>query len=246
MRKIFLHTWIALSLSMLVLSHSGVFAAWEDELSCEYVSDFERCVSANKNGTTRSIKDFVCLQSNNNEAILDQVILDKKFKEIDEEILQYLKSLEADKEFAAKQTNRAVDDITKNFWWEWSYFKRYKDLCNHWILEERAKCWDAIPNLTVWDRIKWSYAGRECIKLVEHKLDVYTKVADSTLKINKAKVQQDNHKKYIQEERKKFDALLNDQITIVGHIGRLARWVTHWTPNPLQAVLFKGIFNNFI
>jgi len=71
------------------------------------------------------------------------------------------------------------------------------------------------------------------MSLVNFKMDVYKKVAMSTLIENKVQVQADSHKKYTQEQRTKYDGLLSMMQTIVGHIGRLARGVTHWTPDPL-------------
>jgi hypothetical protein len=65
--------------------------------------------------------------------------------------------------------------------------------------------------------------GRECIALVKNKLDIYTKVADGLVKLNKSEVIQDDHKDYVQQERTKYDELLNDMNMIVGSMGRLAR-----------------------
>ena len=121
--------------------------AEEEENSCEYQDKLEQCQIANKNGSSRSIEEFVCLQSNNREAVLDQIILDVKFREIDEEIISFLDALKADKEAAANDTNRVIDDITKNLLKEGVYYKDYKKLCNNGILAERAKC-SAVPLTT--------------------------------------------------------------------------------------------------
>jgi len=45
---------------------------------------------ANRNGSSRSITDFACMASNDPELILDQIILDEKFKEIQDEQLAFL------------------------------------------------------------------------------------------------------------------------------------------------------------
>jgi hypothetical protein len=57
----------------------------------------------------------VCLQSADWEAILDQIILDVEFQEIDDEIYDYLDRLSKDKELPVNDPNRAIDDITKAF-----------------------------------------------------------------------------------------------------------------------------------
>lgn len=210
-------------------------------LECEYSWKFEQCVVANRNGTTRTIKDFVCLQSNDWENILDQIILDVKFQEIDEEVYEYLDALSNDKEFVVDDPNEAIDDVTNNLWLEGYYYKKYKELCHGGILAERASCTWSVPNVIAWSRLKGSSMSRECMTLVENKLDIYTKVADGILKLNKSEVIQDAHQEYVQQERTKYNALLDNMAAVVGNMWRLARGVTHWTPNPLQWVLWKNI-----
>lgn len=250
MNKVLVYTWSVVTLWAFILS--GTMTAYaslggtdSEPLSCEYAGKFEQCIQANRNGTTRSIKDFVCLASNDPERILNQIILDETFKEIDEEIMEYLVSLDDDVEFSATQTNRAIDDVTKNFWLDGVYYRKYRDLCEWWILAERATCTGGVPNVPAGNFIRGWVSSSECLALVEEKLDIYTRVADNVIKLNKSEFLQDAHKKYLIEERKKYDALLNDMIAIIGHSGRLARGMTHWTPNPLQAVLFKQIYSYF-
>lgn len=227
------------TLGYTILTPRGVFA----EESCEYMWKFEQCMQANKNGTTRSIKDFICLQSNDSEAILDQIILDVKFQEIDDEVMQYLEQLESDKGFAAHETNEAIDDTTNNLSIEGVYYKKYKDLCNGWILAERVTCTGSIPVTPAWERIKGSFASRECMNLVNNKLDIYLWVADNVLKLNKNEVLQDGHKEYVQKEREKYDELLNTMLNIIGHAGRLARWLTHTTKHPLQSAILERVLS---
>ena len=43
--------------------------------------------------------------------------------------------------------------------------------------------------------------------LVEKKLDIYNNVAQNILKLNKAQINKDSRKKYIQLERSKFNEL---------------------------------------
>ena len=243
--KFLTRTVVTTSLSCILFqaAFASLPPAWEESewLSCEYAGKFEQCMQANRNGSTRSIKDFVCIQSADSQAVLDQIILDVTFQEIDEEIMEYLVALEEDKEFAATETNRAIDDVTKNFWKEGDYYKRYKKLCNGWILAERAKCTWSVPIIPVGDRIKGSDNSRECMNLVNNKLDIYMNVADNVLKLNKSEFLQDAHKEYVQQEREKYDELLTTMMNIIGHAGRLARGMTHWTPNPLQAMLLRHV-----
>lgn len=210
-----------------------------DELECKYAGDFERCVVANKNNSARSIDDFVCLQSDDKEKILDQIILDVNFREIDEEVIEYLEKLQKDKDKyfgpnADDWVNRAIDDITKNFWGEGVYYEKYRKLCDGWILGERMSCGEKLPIIAAWLRLKWSNSNAACMNLVNFKLDTFTNTAYIILQLNKSSVLADQHKKYVKEERTKYDALLDMMQTIIGYTWRLARWVTHWTPYPKQ------------
>jgi len=212
--------------------------AFAAELECEYASAFQTCKIAQQNGSSRSIKNPICTSKPSNEAILDQIILDSTFREIDDEINQYLGQLASQKDayFGPNKqddVSRAIDDVTKNLSVEGVYYKKYKTLCNGGILAERIKCSWSIPNLAAAPLLDQDFDASSCMSLVNFKMDVYKKVAMSTLIENKVQVQADSHKKYTQEQRTKYDGLLSMMQTIVGHIGRLARGVTHWTPDPL-------------
>lgn len=237
-------SWVLVSAVVCSL-WTSVFASWDDRpipsLDCSYAWKFEQCITANRSGNTRSIKDFVCLQSNDWEAILDQIILDETFQEIDEEVYEYLDALSKDKELPVDDPNEVIDDITNNLSLEGYYYKKYKELCNGGILAERAECTGTIPNTIAGLRLKWSEVSQACMTLVENKLDIYTKVADGLIKLNKSEVIQDDHKEYVQQERTKYDELLSSMAGIIWSMGRLARWVTHWTPNPLQWVLWDTL-----
>jgi hypothetical protein len=229
MYKKTLYSWIILTTFCVCFQ---VFWDESGEESCEYQWRLDQCIVANKNGSARSITEFSCLQSNNAEAILDQIILDVKFREVDDEVEAFLDALDQDKEPAATDTNRVIDDITKNLLAEWVFYDDYKKLCNGWILAERAKC-NAVPITTAWERVKDSDLKSECMALVNNKLDIYAQVAYDITKLNKAQVLQDQYKKdIVQVMRGKFDELLSLMTDIVWFMWRLARWVTHWTGNP--------------
>lgn len=230
------------------LFSSHIHAALDDwldswELECGYTSKLEQCIIANKNGNTRGITDFVCIQSQSNEDVLDQIILDSTFGEIDDEIESFLDALSKDKEASAHDTNRIIDDITKNLGIEWVYYKKYKELCNWWILAERATCWK-IGNNIAGARISDRSFQSSCLGLVENKMDIYSQAAYDTVKVNKWDVLRDQYKQdIVQVQRDRYSALISPLMTdIVGHMGRLARWVTHWTPHPLQSSVFKVLF----
>ena len=224
--------------------YSGIFLTslcmcfqvfWDEGVNtCEYQDELNECVIANKNGSTRSIIDFTCLQSSSSDEILDQIILDLKFREIDDKIETFLSAIDADKLAVMITPNRVIDDISKTLTKEWVYYKEYKAVCNGWVLVERAKCND-VPIISVGKRIKNSNLETGCMALVDNKLDIYTQVAYDRLKLNKAQVLQDQYKKdIVQVMRTKFDDLITVMTDVIGFMWRLARGVTHWTPNPRQ------------
>lgn len=218
---------------ILISALCACFVVWaEGENTCEYIGKRDQCIIANKNGSARSITEFSCLQSSSSEEILDQIILDVKFREIDDKIETFLDALDKDKEAAANDTNRVIDDISKNLLAEWVYYKEYKDLCNGWILAERAKCND-VPIETAWERVRDNSLETQCMALVNNKLDIYAQVAYDKTKLNKAQVLQDQYKEdIVQVMRGKFDELLSIMTDIIWFMWRLARGVTHWTPDP--------------
>lgn len=229
MKKYFLYILFTLCFCSFTLqSHA------EDVLSCEYAWKFEECKVANQNGSTRSIEDFICISSTSDEDILDQIILDVEFKKIDDQIESFLDKLKNDKEASATDSNTVIDDIATNLLPEWIFFRQYKDLCNGWILTKRVECTWKVWNTVAGDRINNFDPDTACMNLVRNKLDIYAQVAYDTVKLNKSDVREDRLQEWVvQELRTKYDALIDLMVSIIWNIGRLARWITHWTPDPL-------------
>lgn len=205
-----------------------------DTMTCEYAAKFHQCKAANQNGSTRGIEDFVCISSPEDEEILDQIILDVEFKKIDEKVENFLAKIKQDKEASALNSNEVIDEISNNLVPPTGYYNEYKDLCNGWILAKRAECMWPIPNTVAWLRIDPIDSDSACMNLVRNKLDIYSNVAYDTMKLNKSDVREDRLQEWVvQELRTKYDGLINLMTSILWNIGRLARGITHWTPNPL-------------
>ncbi len=200
---------------------------------CEYSWKFEQCIEANKQGTAYAISEFECPETFNTERVMYQIILDEKFKEIDEEIEEYLGSLTEDAESSVDDPLQVIDDITQNFAKEGYYWNKYEALCQWEILAERAKCSETIPNIGAAKWLKWWYNTTQCLDLVDFKLDVYRNVAKNQLKLNKSIVLEDKKQEYVQQQRTKYDELLSIMLLIVGHVERLLNGLTHYTKNPL-------------
>lgn len=205
----------------------------DETMSCEYVWKFNQCKVANQNGASRTIEDFVCISSNKDEDILDQIILDIEFRKIDDEIEGFLDSLDQDKEASATDSNTVINDIATNLLPEWIYYRQFKSLCNWWLLAKRAECTWSIPNITAGNRLANPWWESDCMALVENKLNIYSQVAYDIIKINKSDVREDRLQEWVvQKIRTKYDELIDIMTTIIWNIWRLARWITHWTPDP--------------
>lgn len=237
MDKKLLFTSSALALTA-VLSGSFYYSssASRDEpipkLDCEYASKFEQCVVANRNGSPRSIDEFPCLATQNYDEILDQIILDDKFKEIQEDGIKFLEWIASDKQAAAEDSLEIIDDVVKNFSDEWAYYDDYKKMCNGGILWERLSCTWKIPIVPGGKRIADWWLEGECMWLAKTNLNIMSLVAYDTLKENKHQIINDAHKKYFQQEREKYSQILSTMWQIIGHTERINP--THYTTNPKQ------------
>jgi len=202
------------------------------QLSCSYASKFEQCAVANQNGSSRSIEEFACIASQNYSEILDQIILDEKFREIQEEKINFLDALDADKQEVVDDPNRVVDDIVKNFSKEWYYHKKYQEICTGWILAERVSCSETVPITVASLRIDDPELDDECMALANLHLDMYSLVAYDIAKENKSIVVNDAHQEYFQWVRDKYSDLLSTMQFIIWSTERINP--THYTSDPLQ------------
>jgi len=205
----------------------------DETMSCEYAWKFDQCKVANQNGSSRTIKDFVCISSNKDEDILDQIILDTEFRKIDDQIENFLARIDQDKEASVTDSNTLINDIATNLLPEGIYHRQFKALCNGWLLAKRSECSWSIPNITAGNRLANPWWESDCMVLVENKLNIYSQVAYDIIKLNKSDVREDRLQEWVvQELRTKYDKLMDLMTTIIWHVWRLARWITHWTPDP--------------
>ncbi|MCH8519094.1 hypothetical protein LAT59_05035 [Candidatus Gracilibacteria bacterium] len=205
------------------------------ELQCsEYSSEFRQCVVANRNGTTRTITDFPCLQTTDLEKILYQVILDKKFKEYDEDILEYLVDLRMDKEASAEEPLDRIDEFARNFGGYGYYYQEYQELCERGILEERASCTGGIPLVPASWMLRGDIVTQECMRLATLKLDTYGSLAAHILGINKEEVLADRFTQSEIDRREGNNDVQDAFRNVVGYCGKIGDGLTHFTPNPLQ------------
>lgn len=208
----------------------NVFAEIPNLTCNEYKSDFESCAWENEtwNGWARSIDSYVCIDENWSwTEILAQIILDKKFSEIDDVILEYIENLEESKEYSPEK----LDEVINKFYIYWEYWNQYDDLCKKWIREEMFKCsnsfsWPDLSNFLWWDN-NWS-----CTQLVQVKLKAYREVLYSILKLNKLAVRKSARDWYTEDERTKYDNLIKMTTTINWYLNRILTWWVTKTKNP--------------
>jgi len=207
-------------------------ATWFLNETCSYKTEFDTCIQ--NQDRVRTVDNFTCIEWTN-EYVLYQIILDKKFKEIDKKIEDWLTTLEEQKSYyfwPEKQANyvEGVDDIEKFLWDDWVYEMEYHNLCSwawEWtIISEVVSCmndWNTVVSLAndfLWD-------GSNCVKLYKTKLVFYRELAYNTLKTNKQKVATDSHKLFTQEQRKKYDNLLDMIMVNIWYIERIwKKWPT--------------------
>lgn len=198
-------------------------AHWEESYNCAYSWKIEECV--NNQETHRSIEDFVCIQWSK-ERIVYQIVLDEKFKELDEEIEVFLDNLYRSKNYyfwpsKIQDFTVWVDLIEKLLWDHWEYATRYNAICStweDWIVPEVIEClWWTTSNINVKDFLEWS----QCVSMYKTKLNLYKDIAYNILKENKQNILRDNHKYFTQSQRKSYDKLIDLVRINIWYIERL-------------------------
>lgn len=97
--KQMLRPCIIFSFFLLPLSIGFVSASTQPpQITGKYAGDFQTCYDANLSGSARSITDFVCLdRAGEWQQMLSQIVLDREFAEIDDEMMEYIQQLEQSK-----------------------------------------------------------------------------------------------------------------------------------------------------
>ena len=212
----FKHKINFLILFFIVILFSFIITNWEENKianNCSYSWKINQCMNSQDN--IRSINDFVCINGSLEEVTL-QVVLDEKFKEIDKIIEKYLEWLENAKSNyfwpdKKEEFTNAINDIEKYLWPGWEFEKQYKKLCDWEILAESVKClWNEISNANADSFLKTYDSQDMCRTLYKVSLNNYRATAYAILKENKFQIQHDEHKKFTQIQRKKFDELIDD------------------------------------
>ncbi len=220
-----------------------IFVFWVQNVfwSCDYSAEIKQCYQANKSDSTREINDFVCLAKKwNPDYYSYQVILDKRFQEIDEKIEEYIQNLEENKWYyfgPDKQENfiDGVNNINNIFTDDGEFAKQYKGVCKDlWKQLLECKKDSTLKEVFSWEQDSIQIADRfiynpeessECMMLANQKIQIYKQVSYDMLYLNKSAVSTDSLKLYQQEQRSKYDKLLSKFMINLWYVERIwAKW----------------------
>jgi len=157
--------------------------------------------------------------------------INKNFKPIDEKMFRFLVNLEKQKNYCfwkEKQKNYTdcIDYIDKIFsinseefvMWENWYARACEKALKDTINKQETK---SIPSKNARDILDISGKWKTCTELYLTKLSIYKSIAYDILEENKGAILKDNYKKYTQENRKRYDELLEIARVNLWYIERL-------------------------
>jgi len=187
---------------------------------CKYQSEIEECLSANDEWTTRSIDDFECIVGTD-EQVAYQVVLALLFKDLDDEMDEYIDTLEKDKNIYFWKDRRknyveGLNDIED----EKDYFyEEYSKNCWEKIIEQVVACnYDEETSIK---NAKNYFQETDCMRLVDKKLEIFADVAYDIMVLNKKQLNADAKKTYDQPERVWYDRLLDGMMINLWYIERI-------------------------
>lgn len=178
----------------------------------------------------RAIEDFLCVGWWE-QFVAYQILLDKRFKEIDTEIEVYIWELEKNKSFyfwidKSETYLDAVQQIINKYGPTWDFWKKYALVCS-WLANEVIAEFGTLENSNA--AIMLVNPGvnskNPCEQLADQKLAIYKQVSYDVLLLNKLQISQDEKKLYVQEQRSKYDSLLSKFSINLGYVERIwAKW----------------------
>jgi len=198
--------------------------SYSDEETCMYTAKIKQCVGANENWTSRSIEEFPCIEWTKEE-IAYQVILDEKFSIVDDNVNIYLIALENNKSkyfWPDAESNyiEAVDEIESKFSIYWEFWKQYNNFCWIEIIKEYQSCNKWETSITKSSKF---FDKSTCMLLAETKLHIYRQVSYDILMLNKLRVREDSAKEHLQQERIKYDELLDSMMINSWYMERISK-----------------------
>lgn len=205
------------------------FFSVEADSSCPYQSQVEQCIAENENGDPRSIDDFVCPQSQNNEKTADQVVLDLKAKQIDKDMEQELKNIENNcgTWYGEKPTEdelTASNKITSIFWYHGKYRQKYNQILSpsnsENVLQTAINCIWGKGSISVADSLMFQSTAQW---MFDTQLVIAQNTAYDLLEICKQKVRSDERKKMVQRARGKYGTVSDLFNSVLNYLERIRK-----------------------
>ena len=203
---------------------SNICFTWAFAASWDLSSKVEQCVSETNK---REIQDFLCI-AGGKERVAYQILLDERFKEIDEKIEEYIWKLEEQKWFyfwkdKSKTYLDAVQNILNIYRSDWEFGALYASVCV-WLSKEVIKeLWTSVEIKNAVDF--YSAESTTCTQIANQKLAIYKQISYDILLLNKLQVSKDEKKTYVQQERTKYDSLISKFKVNIWYVERIwAKW----------------------
>ena len=187
---------------------------------CNYKWEIDQCTKANDSWTTRSIEDFVCIVGTPEE-ISYQVVLDKLFKDLDDEMDIYIEWLEKNKDtyFWLSRKKSFIDGLNDIDFKKKYFYKEYSNICWFTIMQEVLSC-NKDKTTSTKNASKY-FQESDCMLLVEKKLEIYDKITFSILMLNKQQIKADEKKTYDQWQKGNYTKILDLMMVNLWYIERI-------------------------
>lgn len=218
--------------------------------TCKYQEKFDKCTKAIEDFTWKkdfkkivvwwSLKDFhdfPCIQDWVEERFF-QIAMDENFKEIDDEMDNYLKDLYNNKDFYFSDSSEYdyFDALEHIFLKKYEFKKRYDSACIK-SLEEVSTClWKktkdssykwTVSVLWVLDFISWSWWAWKCFLLADLKTNIFLDISYNGLLLNRQQNFKDKLKLETQVQRENYWRLLESMRVNQSYIERLnSKWTS--------------------
>lgn len=224
MRKNFIYSFVALFILYIPITNGA----------CNYQSEINQCVEANKNLWARQITDFICVDTKpaNIEKIAYQIIFDLKLKEIDGDAENYLKTLENNIQYyywpnKSESFLDGINHINEIFSHKWLFWNKYSKYCLPWdensIVKSYMACipWDENSKQAQIQEAYTYFWRSKCEQLISYKLYIYKKVAYNLLQVNKLDFLKEFRQKQTKATREKYDNLIWNMYVNLDNIMRI-------------------------
>lgn len=244
-------------LSILILTIFSSSLIYAEGDSCSYTGEINKCKKANWffgspwSLNPKKIKEFQCINvdSKNMDKMVYQIVLDKKFQEIDEKVEWYIRALDWDKKKVWGSEEELLDlinDVIKKFKIWGVFWRQYMDVCSstseNSALRETAACLtNDDSTVSAWlkemivDKNPIDEDDSPCVFLVKTKLEIYKDASFNILKVNRGQIRRDNRAKWKKVHREKYDLLLQILNVCVRYLDSMAKKWPSKTKNPKQS-----------